>query len=235
MPEAVIRIDELSYAYPDGRQALRSVSLVVRKGESVAIMGPNGAGKSTLAMHINGILMGTGRVEVMGVEVNKKNLREVRNKVGLVFQDPDDQLFSPTVKEDVAFGPLNQGLTPGEVEHTVSRALAWVGMEEFENRSSHHLSFGEKKRLSLATVLSMDPEILVLDEPVSNMDPRGRREFIDLIGKLEATKIIVTHDLPMAREICTRVILMDKGSIVADGRPSATLADEVLLEKHGLI
>jgi cobalt/nickel transport system ATP-binding protein len=235
IPDVVIRIEDLSYSYPDGHQALKSVSLIVRRGESVGIMGPNGAGKSTLALHLNGILTGRGRIEVMGMEVNKKNLREVRNKVGLVFQDPDDQLFSPTVREDVAFGPLNQRLTPEQVDHAVSRALRWVDMEGFEDRSSHHLSFGEKKRLSVATVLSMDPEILVLDEPVSNMDPRGRREFIELIRTLKATKIVVTHDLAMAREICDRVVLMDKGEVVADGRPSVIFDDGELLEEHGLV
>jgi energy-coupling factor transporter ATP-binding protein EcfA2 len=198
-------------------------------------MGPNGAGKSTLALHLNGILTGQGRVEIMGLEVNKKNLKEVRNKVGLVFQDPDDQLFSPTVKEDVAFGPLNQRLSKEQVEHAVSRALAWVGLEGFEDRSPFHMSFGEKKRASLATVLSMDPDILVLDEPVSNMDPRGRREFIQLIGILEATKVVVTHDLDMARAVCDRVVLMDKGEVVADGRPEKLLSDNALLERHGLV
>jgi len=234
-PDVAVRIEDLDYAYPDGRRALRSVSLTVNKGESVAIMGPNGAGKSTLALHLNGILTGQGRVEIMGLEVNKKNMREIRNKVGLVFQDPDDQLFSPTVRDDVAFGPLNQGLTPDEVDHVVSRALAWVGMEKFGDRSPHHMSFGEKKRVSVATVLSMDPEILVLDEPVSNLDPRGRREFIELIKTLEATRFVITHDVVMARETCKRIVLMDKGEIVADGRTESVFEDSVLLEKHGLI
>jgi len=162
-PQVAIRIVDLNYSYPDGRRALNSVNLVVHRDETVGIMGPNGAGKSTLALHLNGILSGQGLVEIMGLEVKKKNLREVRNMVGLVFQDPDDQLFSPTVKEDVAFGPLNQRLSPEQVDHAVSRALAWVGMEGFEDRSPFHLSFGEKKRVSLATVLSMHPEIMVLD------------------------------------------------------------------------
>ncbi len=234
MSDVAVRIEDLSFSYPDGHRALRSVSLVFREKESVAVMGPNGAGKSTLALHLNGILAGSGRVEVMGLEVNRKNLKEVRNRVGLVFQDPDDQLFSPTVRDDVAFGPLNQGLTPEQVDHAVKRALAWVGMEGFEDRSSHHLSFGEKKRLSMATVLSMDPDILVLDEPVSNMDPRGRREFIALIRSLEATKVLVTHDIDMARQTCDRVVLMDSGEVVADGRTGAIFDDAELLERHGL-
>jgi cobalt/nickel transport system ATP-binding protein len=235
-PETVIRVTDLSYTYPDGTSALRDVNLLVRSGETVAVMGPNGAGKSTLALHFNGILTpATGKVEVMGLEVNKKNMRKVRDIVGLVFQDPDDQLFSPTVREDVAFGPLNQRLSPEQVDHAVSRALHWVEMDGSEKRSPHHMSFGEKKRISLATVLAMDPEILVLDEPVANLDPRGRRGFLELISVLEATKIIVTHDLDLARGLCDRVVLMDGGRVVADGRPAATLSDERMLQKHGLI
>ncbi|HEY5493816.1 MAG TPA: ATP-binding cassette domain-containing protein [Candidatus Anoxymicrobiaceae bacterium] len=234
--EYAVSVTGLAYSYPDGTEALRGVDLKIRRNETVAIMGPNGAGKSTLALHFNGILTGSaGKVEVMGIEVNRKNMRAVRDIVGLVFQDPDDQLFSPTVREDVAFGPLNQRLSPQQVDHAVERALAWVGMEGSEQRSPHHMSFGEKKRISVATVLAMDPEVLVMDEPVANMDPRGRRAFLELIKVIEATKIIVTHDLAMARELCDRVVLMDKGLVVADGRPSTTLSDEVLLEKHGLI
>ena len=234
--EYAISVTDLEYSYTDGTKAMRGVDLKIRRNETVAIMGPNVACKSTLALHFNGILTGSsGKVEVMGIEVNKKNMRKVRDIVGLVFQDPDDQLFSPTVREDVAFGPLNQRLSPERVDHAVSRALALVGMEGSEQRSPHHISFGEKKRISVATVLAMDPEVLVMDEPVANMDPRGRRAFLELIKVLEGTKIIVTHDLGMARELCDRVVLMDKGLVVADGRPAATLSDEVLLEKHGLI
>ncbi len=233
--ETAILIEGLSYSYPDGTEALKGVDLLVKQGESVALMGPNGAGKSTLALHLNGILTGQGRVEIMGIEVNRKNMRRVRDLVGLVFQDPDDQLFSPTVREDVAFGPLNQRLEPDQVEHAVSRALTWVGMEGSGERSPHHMSFGEKKRVSLATVLAMDPEILVLDEPAANLDPRGRRGFLELINILEATKVVVTHDLQMAREVCTRVVVMDGGRIVADGRPETVFADGTLLERHGLV
>ena len=233
--EIAVRVDDLSYRYPDGHQALIGIDLVVRRGESVAIMGPNGAGKSTLMLHLNGILQGDGRVEILGTEVNKKNLGRVRETVGLVFQDPDDQLFSPTVREDVAFGPLNQRLSPELVNQSVERALEWVGMEGSENRSPHHMSFGEKKRVSLATVLSMGPEILVLDEPVANLDPRGRRELIELIGSFDVTKLIVTHDLEMARDICGRAVIMDRGRIVADGRVGQILGDVALLSKSGLI
>lgn len=231
-----IKVSGLGYTYPDGTAALSGIDLTIRRGETVALMGPNGAGKSTLAQHFNGILTPReGRVEVMGLEVNKKNMRKVRDLVGLVFQDPDDQLFSPNVREDVAFGPLNQRLASEQVEHAVSRALKWVGMEGAETRSPHHMSFGEKKRIALATVLAMDPEILVLDEPVSNMDPRGRRLFIELVRVLEATRVIVTHDLDMARKICDRVVLLDGGRVQADGRATAILSDDRLLEKHGLL
>jgi cobalt/nickel transport system ATP-binding protein len=232
--EFAVRVNGLKYSYPDGTPALRGIDLVVRRGESVAIMGPNGAGKSTLTMHLNGILSGEGRVEVMGIEVNKKNLKQVRSIVGLVFQDPDDQLFSPTVREDVAFGPLNMRMPVEDVEKAVKRALEWVGMEGSEERSPHHMSFGEKKRVSLATVLSMDPDILVLDEPAANMDPRGRREFIELLSCLKVTRLVVTHDLDMARQLCPRTIVMEKGRVVADGATSNLLSDRDFLYRSGL-
>ena len=236
LPEDVaVRVEGLEYTYPDGTLALRGVDLLVRKGQTVALLGPNGAGKSTLALHINGILSGKGRVEVMGLEVNRKNIRRIRSMVGLVFQDPDDQLFSPTVYEDVAFGPRMSGLEPENVRQAVADALAQVGMEGSEERSPHHLSFGEKKRIALATVLSMEPEILVLDEPVSNLDPRGRRQFIHLLESLKATKIIITHDIAMSRDIAGRVVIMDGGKVVAEGRTSEVLRNGELLGKHGLI
>lgn len=233
--DVVVWVQGLSYAYPDGTHALDDVNLVIRREETVAIMGPNGAGKSTLALHLNGILSGDGRVEVMGLEVEKKNLGQIRSYVGLVFQDPDDQLFSPTVREDVAFGPLNQRLEPELVDHAVERALEWVGMRGSEDRSPHHMSFGEKKRIALATVLAMDPAILVLDEPASNLDPRGRRGFIDVVNRLHVTKLIITHDIDLARDVCGRVVVMDGGQIVADGRTQTILADGDLLERHGLL
>lgn len=230
-----IRVQGLTYRYPDGTPALNDVDLSVAVGESVAVLGPNGAGKSTLMLHLNGILTGVGHIEVMGIEVKSKNLQQVRSLVGLVFQDPDDQLFSPTVREDVAFGPLNQRLDGELVDLAVERALRLVGMEGALERSPFHMSFGEKKRIALATVLAMDPEILVLDEPASNLDPRGRREFIDLLGSLKATMLIVTHDLEMARAICDRAVIMDGGRIVADGRIETVLADRELLEQSGLL
>jgi len=229
-----VRINGLKYSYPDGTPALRGIDLAVRRGESVALVGPNGAGKSTLMMHLNGILMGEGRVEVMGVEVNKKTLGQVRSIVGLVFQDPDDQLFSPTVRDDVAFGPMNMRMPIEQVDAAVKKALEAVGMEGSEDRSPHHMSFGEKKRVSLATVLSMDPDILALDEPAANMDPRGRREFIELLCFVSVTRLLVTHDLDMARRLCPRTIVMEKGLIVADGATSNLLSDKDFLYRSGL-
>ncbi|MCG2794400.1 MAG: energy-coupling factor ABC transporter ATP-binding protein [Actinomycetia bacterium] len=234
-PREAINIEGLSYRYPDGTPALENINLTVRRGESVAVMGPNGAGKSTLALHLNGILSGEGRIEIMGLEVSRKDLARIRSMVGLVFQDPDDQLFCPTVREDVAFGPRNQKLAPELVAQAVSRALGWVGMEGSEGRSPHHMSFGEKKRISLATVLSMEPEILVLDEPVTNLDPKGRRELIELVKGFEVTRIVISHDIGMTRELCDRLVIIDGGKIVADGNTAELLGDGRLLERHGLL
>ncbi len=233
--EVAIRIENLSYTYPDGTKALDGINLLVRKGESVALMGPNGAGKSTLILHLNGILIGDGKVEIHGLEVNKKNIRKIRSIVGLVFQDPDDQLFSSMVKEDVAFGPLNMGIPPDLLEFSVKRALEWVGMSGSENRSPHHLSIGEKKRISIATVLAMEPEILALDEPGANLDPRGRREISELLKTFKTTKIVVTHELNMAAEICSRAVILSSGRIVADGPVADILSDKKLLLSAGLL
>lgn len=230
----VIEVDNLMYVYPDGQQALKGVSLTVREGEKVAITGPNGAGKSTLCLHLNGILNGDGMVRVMGLEVTGRHLGAIRAKVGLVFQDPDDQLFSPTVFEDVAFGPLHIGLPEGEVRRRVRWALAQVGMEGFEDRMPHHLSLGERKRIAIATVLSMEPAILVLDEPTSELDPRSRRSLIQLLRKLPQTMLVASHDMRLVRDLCPRVVILDEGRIVADGLTNRLLADAELLEQHGL-
>ncbi len=229
-----LRIEHLSYTYPDGRQALRDVSLEILNGESVAITGPNGAGKSTLAMHFNGLLIGDGSVTVCGTPVGKNTLRDVRRRVGFVFQDPDDQLFMPTVFDDVAFGPLNMGCEADEVRARVQRALERVCLEQFDQRAPHHLSGGEKRAASIATVLSMDPEVLVLDEPTSTLDARGRRGLMTFLRHVDATRIVITHDLEFVLEVCDRCILMDDGRIVADGSCTEILADEPLLEAHGL-
>ena len=232
--EEVVKIENLSFYYPDGQQALTDVSLTINQGESVGLIGPNGAGKSTLLLHLNGILRTNGLVKVFGKSVDDKNLREVRSKVGLVFQNPDDQLFSPTVFDDVAFGPLNQGHSETEVRQSVARALDWVGMTGYEPRSPHHLSLGEKKRIAIATVLSMMPEVLVLDEPTANLDPRGKWSLIGLLRKLPITKIIASHDLDAVKSLCQRVIILDHGQMIVDGASDRVLTDLPLLRAHGL-
>jgi len=229
-----VEIRTLYYAYPDGTPALRGVGLTIEEGESVGIVGPNGAGKSTLLLHLNGILMGQGEVRIFDLPVEKKNLREIRRRVGLVFQDPDDQLFSPTVFDDVAFGPINMGLSQAEVAVAVSQALEEVGIAGMEKRSAYHLSYGQKKRAAIATVLSMNPDLLVLDEPSSNLDPRARNEFSALLQEMRITKILVTHDLPFVFENCDRVVIMSREKIAADGDSFSILSDEALLSEHGL-
>ncbi len=230
----IIKITNLSFTYPDGQQALSEVGLTVYQGETIALIGPNGAGKSTLFLHLNGILRSNGRVVVFGVPISDDNLREVRRKVGLVFQNPDDQLFSPTVFDDVAFGPINLGYSPEEVRRSVAKALRWVRMEGYEKRSPHHLSLGEKKRIAIATVLSMTPEILVIDEPTSNLDPRSKWNLITLLKGLPMTRIIASHDLELVRTLCQRVIILDRGQVVAEGSTEQILSDVLLLKNHGL-
>jgi cobalt/nickel transport system ATP-binding protein len=229
-----IEVEHLSFVYPDGHPALRGVSLSIAPGEKVALVGPNGAGKSTLMLHLNGILSGQGVVRVCGMPVGDGDLGKVRAAVGLVFQSPDDQLFSPTVFDDVAYGPLYQGLAESEVRARVAQALAAVHMDDYAGRVSHHLSVGEKKRIAIATVLSMHPEILVLDEPSAGLDPRARRGLINLLRELPQTMLVSTHDLPLVRELFPRTVIMDQGHIVADGPTQTLLNDVALLEAHGL-
>ena len=233
---SAITVDDLTYFYPDGTQALKSVSLEISAGESISLMGPNGAGKTTLFLHLNGLITGnSGIVKVFGTSMDgKKSMREIRQRVGIVFQNPEDQLFCPTVFDDVAFGPLNYGFPPEEVRDRVRDALKAVGMSEYGDRVPHHLSFGEKKRISLATILSIRPDIILLDEPTSNLDPRARRKVIEVIRSLKVTKVIATHDLEMALELCERGIILDSGSVVADGPILRILKDKSLLEAHGL-
>ncbi len=229
-----IEINNLTFAYPDGHRALEEVSLSIEPCEKVALVGPNGAGKSTLILHLNGIFLGEGCVQVCGLDVNQKHLGRIRAMVGLVFQNPDDQLFSPTVYEDVAFGPLYQGLPPDEVQLRVNEALKAVRMGNYTDRVSHHLSVGEKKRISIATVLSMQPEVLVLDEPTAGMDPRARRSLINLLDELPLTMLVSSHDMLMVRELFPRMVIMDEGRIVADGPTLDLMNDAALLEAHGL-
>lgn len=230
-----IEVTRLTFSYPDGHRALNGVELRIAPSEKVALVGPNGAGKSTLMLHLNGILNGgAGEVRVCGLPVKAENLGRVRAAVGLVFQDPDDQLFSPTVYEDVAFGPLHMGLPEAEVRRRVEAALAAVGMSAYATRVSHHLSMGEKKRIAIATVLSMDPEILVLDEPSAGLDPRARRGLIRLLHELPQTMLVSSHDLRLVAEVFPRTVIMDQGRIVADGPTPVLLADAALLDAHGL-
>lgn len=229
-----IEIEQLTYSYPDGHQALHEVSLVIKPGEKVALVGPNGAGKSTLILHLNGILSGPGQVRVCGMEVNKENLSQVRAMVGMVFQSPEDQLFSPTVFDDVAYGPIYQGLSPEVIQDRVRQALDAVGMSEYGGRVSHHLSLGEKKRIAIATVLSMQPEVLILDEPTAGLDPRARRAFIDLLRALPMTMLVSSHDMLFVEELFPRMVILDGGRVVADGQTSALMRDDQLLNLHGL-
>lgn len=229
-----IEIEDLRFVYPDGQVALRGVSLAVAEGEKVGLVGPNGAGKSTLLLHLNGLLRGEGQVRILGTSVSRGELSRIRARVGLVFQNPDDQLFSSTVFDDVAYGPIYMGLPAHEVRSRVSRALSQVGLEGFEKRVPYHLSVGEKRRVSLATVLAMEPEILALDEPSSGLDPRARRGLIRFLGSLPQTILIATHDVRLVKELLPRTIILDQGKVVADGPTEQLLGDAELLERHGL-
>lgn len=231
---SVLQVDNLHFSYPDGHAALNGVTLCLAEGDKAALVGPNGAGKSTLMLHLNGILSGQGDVTVAGLPVNEKNLPVIRAAVGLVFQNPDDQLFSPTVFEDVAFGPLHMGLPEEQVHARVEEALEQVRMSKYRDRLSHHLSVGEKKRISIATVLSMHPKILVLDEPTAGLDPRARRTLIHLLRDLPITMLVSTHDMALVKELFPRTVVMDEGRIVADGLTAELLANGPLLDAHGL-
>jgi cobalt transport protein ATP-binding subunit len=229
-----IEVIDLHFSYPDGHPALQGVNLYISPGEKVALVGPNGAGKSTLLLHLNGIYHNGGKVLVCGKSIEEKTLGEVRASVGLVFEDPDDQLFSPTVYEDIAFGPMYMGLQVEEVSQRIDAALHAVGLNGFEDRVSHHLSAGEKKRVAIATVLAMDPEILVLDEPTSGLDPRSRRNLINLLKNLPQTMLVSTHDMRMVSELFLRTIVIDDGVVVFDGSTEKLLANQSFLERHGL-
>jgi len=229
-----IDIAGLTYRYPNGHPALNGLELHVDHGERVAVLGPNGAGKTTLMHHLNGLLIGTGELEVAGVQVGRETLAELRRRVGLVFQDPDDQLFMPTVEEDVAFGPLNMGLDRDEVRRRVAEGLASVRMQHAAPRPPYQLSMGERRRVAIATVLAMRPRLLVLDEPSANLDPRARRELLEVLERVDHTMLVTTHDLPLAAELCERAVILADGRIVADAPCHQILGDGDLLRAHDL-
>ncbi|WP_406628276.1 energy-coupling factor ABC transporter ATP-binding protein [Patulibacter brassicae] len=236
-PEAAVavKVRDLHFAYPDGSEALTGVDLTIRAGERVALLGPNGAGKTTLLLHLNGVLQPQqGTVEIAGTGLTKRTARDLRRKVGIVFQDPDDQLFMPSIESDVAFGPANLGLTGGALEERVTEALRTFGLEELREVAPHQLSLGQRRRAAVAGVLAMEPELMVLDEPSSNLDPAARRELADVIRRLPTTTLLVTHDLPYALELCPRAIVMDAGQVIADGPTRQILADEGFMRAHRL-
>ena len=235
MSHHIVEVRDLCYAYPDGTEALTGVSFRITHGKAVALVGANGAGKSTLLLHLNGHLKPTrGEVRIGDAPLTPETTAAARRAVGMVFQDPDDQLFMPTVLEDVAFGPLNAGLPAGEVEQRVDNALNRVGMSHLKNRVPYHLSAGEKRAVSIATVLAMEPDVLVMDEPSSNLDPRGRRRLIHMLKSFEHTRIIATHDLELVVEVCSHAMVMDGGRIVAEGPADELLNNEDLMLAHGL-
>jgi cobalt/nickel transport system ATP-binding protein len=232
---SAVEVEHLHFQYPDGFEALHGIDLRIDAGEKVALVGPNGAGKSTLLLHLNGIYEAShGSVRIGGQVVDRSTVKRIRAEVGLVFQDPDDQLFSPTVFEDVAFGPLHMEMAEDDIHDRVERALAAVGMAGFERRMPHHLSLGQRKRVALATVLSMNPGVLAFDEPSAGLDPRGRRELIGVLKGLGQTMLVSTHDMRLVAEVFPRTIVMDDGRIVADDRTDVVLTDDRLLEAHGL-
>lgn len=236
-----IELRRLSFRYPGGRLAIDDVSCSIADGERVAVVGPSGAGKSTLLMHLNGLLPATpvardadAQVTIQSTAVAKQHLREVRRRVGFLFQDPDDQLFCPTVRDDVAFGPMNLGLTNQEVMARVERSLAAVGLPDYEDRNPSQLSTGERKRVCLAGVLACEPSVMVLDEPTSNLDPRARRQLMRILGEFTGTQLIATHDLDFVLDHCQRVLVLDGGKLQADGPVDRVLSNVGLMDRHGL-
>jgi cobalt/nickel transport system ATP-binding protein len=234
MGKKIIEIHNLHHSYPDGTKALRDITIDISDNESVGIVGPTAAGKSTLLLHLNGYFSGDHHVLTNGMTVTKENLSKIRRDVGIVFQDADTQLFMLTVFDDIAFGPLNMGLGDDEVRNRVQKTLAQVNLKGYEQRAPYHLSGGEKRAVAIATVLAMEPNILVMDEPTSNLDPRTRRQLINLLKTFTMTKIIASHDLEMILDLCPRAIVLDEGYVVADGPTIDLFSNEELMEKHGL-
>jgi len=230
-----LNINNLSYSYPDGHEALKDIGFSIQKRESIAILGPNGAGKTTLILHLNGILGNlSGKIEVDGLKYTTENIAKIRKTVGVVFQDPDDQLFMPTVIEDVMFGPKNFGYSNEDAEKNAVEALRMVGMDDFQDRAPHHLSFGQKRKVAIATVLASKPKLLVLDEPASNLDPASRRDLIEILKNLNISIILVTHDLPMALEICERSLILNEGEIKEDSQTKTILKNEEVMKENRL-
>lgn len=234
MAEKIIDCQNVEFTYPDGNPALRSIDLQINEGEKIALIGPNGAGKSTLILQFNGILRGTGKINICNMLLSDDNLSSIRRSVGVVFQDPNDQLFCPTVHEDIAFGPLHFDIPNCKIEDIVMKALSDVEMDGFEEKSSHHLSLGERKRVAIATVIACKPEIMLLDEPTANLDPKHRRAMINMVNNWTYTTMIATHDLDLAWDTCERCIIMNKGKIVADGRTQEILMNTELLTSNEL-
>jgi len=234
MSQPAVQIELLSYRYPDGTEALREISLEIAVGSRVGLVGPNGAGKSTLLLCIDGFLHGAAAVRVAGLTVQKSNLDRIRSHVGLVFQNPDDQLFMPRLFDDVAFGPTNQKLGPDQVRRRTEQALAAVGLADAGERAPHHLSMGQKRNAGIATVLAMKPDLLLMDEPAANLDPRSRRQLTELLGGMDITMLIASHDLELVLRLCDRVVLLDAGRTIASGPTRAILGDADLMINHGL-
>jgi cobalt/nickel transport system ATP-binding protein len=235
MSHHIIEARDLRYTYPDGTEVLKGVSFHITHGEAVAVIGANGAGKTTLLLHLNGCLIPTGgEVRIGEIPLTRETVNRARRAIGMVFEDPDDQLFMPTVFEDVAFGPLNMGLAPSSVEQCVNLALERVGMLHLKDRPPYKLSAGEKRAVAIATVLAMTPDVLVMDEPSASLDPRGRRRLVEFLKSFEHTRIIATHDLTLAAEVCSRVIVLADGRVAADGQTMEILGNAELRSAHGL-
>jgi cobalt/nickel transport system ATP-binding protein len=232
--DVLLELDNLAVRYPDGTEALRDVDLCVSAGERIALLGPNGSGKTTLLLALMGGVKHTGRIVFDQREQTPRTISEMRRRCGLTFQEADDQLFSPTLLEDVAFGPLNHGATPAEAEDAARRTLVEVGLEGLENRSGHHLSGGQKRIASLATVLSMQVSLLLLDEPGSNLDARNRRRLLEVLDERPEAMLLATHDLELARRLCRRAVVLDDGRLVWDGATETLLTDAARLDAHGL-
>ena len=230
-----LQINDLNFSYPDGYEALKNINLEINKGDTLGVLGPNGAGKTTFILHLNGILGNLDdSIYINNLSINEENLKKIREKVGIVFQDPDDQLFMPTVLEDVMFGPKNFGYTNEEAESKAIEALEKVKMKEFLNKPPHHLSFGQKRKVAIASVIAINPELIVLDEPSSNLDPAYRRELIEILKNLDVTIILVTHDLPMALEICDESIILNNGEIKTRDKTYSILTNEKVMKENRL-